>query len=151
MTTRTERKETDPDLGTLAVRLLLGLQAELFERARKLGFDDVRPRHGAVMAFLDEAGTRPGELARLAGRRKQTTGAILDELEQRGYVTREPDSADRRARLIVPTERGRALIEAIDAIVADIEDRYATALGRHKYAQLKEGLHALVKPHERRG
>jgi DNA-binding MarR family transcriptional regulator len=128
----------------LAARLLFGFQGELFRRAAGLGFDDVSPRHGAVLAYLDEAGTRPGELARLSGRRKQTIGAILDELERLGYVTREPDPGDRRARLIVPTERGLAFIEASDAIAADIEDRHEAALGKERYAALKEGLRAIV-------
>jgi DNA-binding MarR family transcriptional regulator len=148
---RTERKQTDPDLAALAARLLFGLQAELFQQVRELGFDDLRPRHGAVLAYLDESGTRPGDLARLAGRRKQTIGAIIDELEQRGYVTREPDPTDRRARLIVPTERGLAIMEASDAIVADIEDRHAAALGRQKYARLKAGLNAIVNADDRSG
>ncbi|MFB9450150.1 winged helix DNA-binding protein [Dactylosporangium vinaceum] len=130
---RSTRKAQTPDLGVLAARLLFGLQAELFARAAALGFDDVGPRHGAVLAYLDEEGIRLADLARLAGRNKQTIAAILDELEQLGYVHRTADPADRRAKLIRPTDRGRAIMRISDEIVADIEARHARRLGAGAY------------------
>jgi DNA-binding MarR family transcriptional regulator len=143
---RTARKLRDPDLGVLAAQLLFGLQEELFARMRELGFDDVSPRHGAVLAYLDEAGTRPGELARLSGRRKQTIGATLDELERLGYLRRDADPTDRRARLIVPTERGLAFMTASDQVVAEIERRHVRELGLDAYVRVKDGLRAIAAP-----
>ncbi|MEV4213374.1 MarR family winged helix-turn-helix transcriptional regulator [Micromonospora sp. NPDC049662] len=137
---RSTRKEQDPDLGILAVQLSGRVQREIFTRAAEDGFDDVRPRHGAVLAYLDPEGTRPGELARLAGRNKQTMGAILDELERLGYVRRTPDPADRRAKLIVPTERGLRLMEASDDFVAAIERQLSDALGPDRYAEFRTAL-----------
>jgi DNA-binding MarR family transcriptional regulator len=102
---RSARKLAEPDLGVLAARLLFRVQGELFHRTAEQGFDDLRPRHGAVLAYLDEDGIRLADLARIAGRNKQTIAAIVDELEALGYVYRADDPADRRAKLIVPTER----------------------------------------------
>ena len=130
------------DLGMLATRLLFGLQSELFKRSAEEGFDDIRPRHGAVTAYLDENGVRQTELTRLAGRNKQTIGAIVDELEKLGYVARVPDPADRRAKLIMPTERGLRLMALSDAIVADIERKYAARVGPEAYDQF---FHTLTK------
>ena len=123
------------DLGMLATRLLFGLQSELFRRSAEAGFDDLRPRHGAVTAYLDPDGLRQTDLTRLAGRNKQTIGAIVDELEEMGYVTRVPDPADRRAKLIMPTERGLRLTELADRIVAEIEAKYAAQVGAAAYRQ----------------
>src|SRR5690349_11285700 len=103
---RRERQELNPDLGVLASRLLFSLQDELFARLAEAGYDDLHPRHGAVLAYLDEDGIRATDLARLSGRHKQIVGRIVDELEQLGYVERRPDPGDRRAKLILPTERG---------------------------------------------
>ena len=122
---RRERQEWNPDLGVLATRLLFSLQDELFERLAEAGYDDLHPRHGAVLAFLDEDGVRATELARLSGRHKQIVGRIVDELEELGYVERRPDPADRRAKLIFPTERGLDQVRLGDQIVADIEARHA--------------------------
>ncbi|MFG2050750.1 MarR family winged helix-turn-helix transcriptional regulator [Micromonospora sp. NPDC048935] len=137
---RSTLKEQDPDLGILAVQLSAGVQREIFRRSAEHGFDDVRPRHGAVLAYLDVEGTRPGELARLAGRNKQTMGAILDELERLGYVRRTPDPADRRAKLIMPTDRGRRLMEISDGFVHLIEQKLADTLGPDRYRDFRDAL-----------
>ncbi|KUL28769.1 MarR family winged helix-turn-helix transcriptional regulator [Actinoplanes awajinensis] len=142
---RTARKTESPDLGMLAARLLFSLQSELFRRGAELGFGDLRPQYGAVLAYLDEEGSRQTELTRLAGRNKQTIGAILDELEKLGYVSRVPDPADRRARLIVPTARGREWMDLSDGIVADIERRHAAELGAATYAAFRETLQAITE------
>ncbi|MEV4753702.1 MarR family transcriptional regulator [Micromonospora sp. NPDC049559] len=141
---RSTRKELDPDLGILAVQFAAGLQRELFRRAAEDGFDDARPRHGAVLAYLDADGTRPGELARLAGRNKQTMGAIIDELERLGYVRRTPDPADRRAKLVVPTERGLRFMAVTDGIVEAIERELGDALGQDRYREFRGALRAAV-------
>ncbi|GAB4106355.1 MarR family transcriptional regulator [Micromonospora taraxaci] len=137
---RSTLKEQDPDLGILAVQLSARVQREIFRRSAEHGFGDVRPRHGAVLAYLDVEGTRPGELARLAGRNKQTMGAILDELERLGYVRRTPDPADRRAKLIVPTDRGREFMELTDGIVDQIEQKLSDTLGAEQYQTFRGAL-----------
>ncbi|MEU4689698.1 MarR family transcriptional regulator [Actinoplanes sp. NPDC023714] len=131
---RIARKTSTPDLGILGARLLFGLQGELFRRGAELGFGDLKPKHGAVLAYLDENGIGQNELTRLAGRNKQTIGAILDELERLGYLTRVPDPADRRARLIMPTGRGLEWMRVSDGIVEDIERRHAEMVGTEEYA-----------------
>jgi hypothetical protein len=96
---RSERKLKTPDMGIRAVRLLFGLQSELFGRAARRGFDDLRPRHGAVLAYLDDDGIRLGDLTRIAGRNKQTIAAIVDELEDLGPCGPSPVMA-----VLKPTE-----------------------------------------------
>ena len=141
---RSERKLKTPDLGILAVRLLFGVQSDLFRCAAQRGFDNLRPRHGAVLAYLDEDGIRLVDLARIAGRHKQTIAAIVDELEKLGYIYRATDAADRRAKLIMPTERGLEVMQLADDILANIEERYAEQLGQRRYAQFKQALRTVT-------
>jgi DNA-binding MarR family transcriptional regulator len=141
---RRERQEWNPDLGVLATRLLLSLQDELFTRLAEAGYDDLHPRHAAVLAFLDEDGIRATELARLSGRHKQIIGRIVDELEELGYVERRPDPADRRAKLIFPTARGLDQLRLGDEIVADIEARHASEIGGRTYAEFRDALRGVV-------
>lgn len=98
----------------------------------------------------DAEGSRATELARLSGRHKQVIGKLVDELEALGYVRRAPDPADRRAKLVTPTERGLAQMARSDAIVADIEHRHAEALGADAYAAFKQALRRLVAEQDRR-
>ena len=141
---RRERQEWNPDLGVLASRLLFSLQDELFERLGEAGYGDLHPRHGAVLAYLDEDGVRATELARLSGRHKQIIGRIVDELEELGYVERRPDPADRRAKLIFPTEQGLAQVRLGDEIIADIEARHSREVGGRTYAQFRDVLRGVV-------
>ena len=141
---RRERQEWNPDLGVLASRLLFSLQDEFFERLGEAGYADLHPRHGAVLAYLDQDGVRATELARLSGRHKQIIGRIVDELEELGYVERRPDPADRRAKLIFPTERGLAQIRLGDEIIADIETRHSREVGGRTYTQYRDTLRGVV-------
>jgi len=141
---RRERQEWNPDLGVLASRFLFSLQDELFQRLAAAGYDDLHPRHTAVLAYLDDDGVRATELARLSGRHKQVIGRIVDELEELGYVERRPDPADRRAKLVFPTERGLDQIRLEDQIVADIEARHAGEVGARTYAQFRDVLRGVV-------
>ena len=141
---RRERQEWNPDLGVLASRLLFSLQDELFARLAEAGYDDLHPRHGAVLAYLDEDGIRATDLARLTGRHKQIIGRLVDELEALGYVERRPDPLDRRAKLIFPTERGLDQVRLGDQIVAEIEARHAQEVGARTYAEFRDVLRGVV-------
>jgi DNA-binding MarR family transcriptional regulator len=134
----------EPGLGTLVARLLFAVQDELYTRLEEAGYGDLTRLHGAVIAYLDESGTRATELARRSGRHKQVIGRIVDELEELGYVERRPERADRRAKLVVPTERGRAVMRLSDEIIRDIEHRQAAALGKVRYDEFKHVLGEVV-------
>ncbi|MEU5208776.1 MarR family transcriptional regulator [Streptomyces sp. NPDC020742] len=87
---------------------------------------------------------RASELARASGRHKQVIGSLVDDLERLGYVERKADPADRRAKLICPTERGLLQMETAAAIMRTIEERHAKALGRQEYAAFKSALRCVV-------
>ncbi|MFC4912815.1 MarR family winged helix-turn-helix transcriptional regulator [Actinomadura gamaensis] len=142
---RGERKRTDPDLGILTTRLFFGIQRELFATLAEQGYGDLRAQHGAVLAHLDEDGTRATDLAHRSGQHKQVIGKLVDELEALGYVERRPDPSDRRAKLVVPTGRGLAQMRDSDAVLAAIEARHAEAVGRDAYAGFKRTLRAVAE------
>ncbi|MFJ4513547.1 MarR family winged helix-turn-helix transcriptional regulator [Streptomyces sp. NPDC088816] len=145
----TEHRGAEPDLGVLAARVLFAVQRELFTALAEQGFDDIQPRTGAVLAYLRADGVRASELARASGQHKQVIGTLIDDLERLGYVERRPDPADRRAKLICPTERGLLQMEAAAAIMRTIEERHAKALGRQEYAAFKTALQRVADPHRR--
>jgi DNA-binding MarR family transcriptional regulator len=145
--TRSESPDWDrraSGLGILAARLLFAVQDELYARLDEAGHGDLTRLHGAVIAHLDEDGTRATELARRSGRHKQIIGRIVDELEQLGYVERRPEPQDRRAKLVVPTKRGREVMRLSDEILRDVEGRLAAALGKASYDEFKETLRVVV-------
>jgi DNA-binding MarR family transcriptional regulator len=136
------------DLGVLAGRLLFAFQAELFRRLHDEGFDDIVPRHGAVLAYLRPEGVRAADVARRSGQLKQVVGAIVDDLETLGYVERRPDPADRRAKLVVPTGRGREQMSAATSIIAEIMHRHAGNLGAEEFRRFLADFRTVVE-HQR--
>lgn len=143
-----DRRDAATDLGVLAGRLLFSVQGELFRRLHEEGFADIAPRHGAVLAYLRVGGIRATELSRLSGQHKQVVGKYVDELEALGYVERRPDPDDRRAKLVVPTGRGRAQMQTADAIMAEIAERHRRSLGPQAYARFLADFRSVVE-HQR--
>jgi DNA-binding MarR family transcriptional regulator len=142
---RARRRPREAGLGILAARLLFGVQNELYARLEEAGHGQLTRLHGAVIAHLDEEGTRATELAQRSGRHKQVVGRIIDELETLGYVERRPEAGDRRAKLVVPTERGREVMRLSDEIIAEIEHNLADALGQTAYEEFTETLVTAVE------
>jgi DNA-binding MarR family transcriptional regulator len=123
--------------------LLAAYQAtarELVAALRDAGHDNIRPKHGALFGNIDRAGTRATEIALRASISKAAMGEMIDELEALGYVKRVADAADRRAKLIVPTERAHAVLDAVRAFNATLERRLRKKLGAASYANLRDAL-----------
>jgi DNA-binding MarR family transcriptional regulator len=68
-----------------------------------------------VFQFLDDARTHVGTLARRAQMTKQSMAELVAHLERHGFVERIPDPADRRAKLVRVTGKGRATIPIVSA------------------------------------
>ncbi len=103
-----------------------------------------KPKHSAVFAQIDLGGSRLTDLARRAKITPQAMGELIDELEDLGYVTREPDPSDRRAKLIVLTAQGRAAIEAGKTTIVGLEARITEILGEEGHNALREMLAKLL-------
>jgi DNA-binding MarR family transcriptional regulator len=115
----------------------------LHRRFAERGHPDIRPPHGNVMQFLDDAGTRVSVLAERAQITKQSMAELVAHLERLGYVERVPDPSDRRAKLVRATPRGKQLYAIARDVVAEIEADWTRRLGKAKMRQLRELLEEL--------
>ena len=115
----------------------LALTAELTVRLAERGHPEVRPAHGNVFGFLDDGGTRLGVLAERAQVTRQSMAELVAHLERHGYVELVPDPGDRRARLVRATDRGRAVYAEAREFIAEVEARWAAALGERGLRDLR--------------
>jgi DNA-binding MarR family transcriptional regulator len=115
----------------------LAMNDLLLERLGREGHPDLRPAHGAVFEFLDDAGSRVSVLARRAQITKQSMAELVAHLERHGYVERIPDPGDGRAKLVRSTARGREVYAVARALAAEIEARMARELGERRLAELR--------------
>jgi DNA-binding MarR family transcriptional regulator len=109
------------------------------DRLAEEGYGDIREGYGCVFGFIDiDEGSRLTELAERAGLTKQAVGEVIPELEQLGYLTREPDPRDRRAKIIKLTPKGRDACLTGRRLFAEIEREWADQLGEDLLAGLRE-------------
>jgi MarR family transcriptional regulator, temperature-dependent positive regulator of motility len=115
-------------------------ERELNRELRTTLGDDLRPAHYAVFRYLDPAGSRITVLAEAAGMTQQSMGELVTHLERGGYVDRQVDPADRRVRLVVVTDAGRAALAVAADRIRSIERTLAASLGDSGLAELRGAL-----------
>ncbi|MGA4791016.1 MarR family winged helix-turn-helix transcriptional regulator [Nocardia sp. AB354] len=107
------------------VALLRGISAsivgELVTTLHAAGYPDITAAHHPVFYNMDAGGTRLTTLAARAGITHQSMGELVADLIGLGYLARQPDPSDRRARLIVLTEKGKRAVRVARAAVSDID------------------------------
>jgi DNA-binding MarR family transcriptional regulator len=133
-----------PPLPRLLADLKEAAMRELHLRLAEQGHSEVREGHGCVFRFIDEHGCRLTDLAERAGYTKQAVGEVVVDLEGLGYVERVPDPADRRAKIIRLSERGREAQALALRSFADIEREWAERVGQERMAILREVLEELT-------
>jgi DNA-binding MarR family transcriptional regulator len=127
-------------LGVLLSAAERALAAELEEGLRSAGYHDLRAAHAQVFAAIDARGSRLTDLAGRAGMTKQAMGELVRYLEQHDYLNVEPDSRDRRAKLIRPTARGWSAHQASIALLVDSDRRLSERLGDEGLRDLRSQL-----------
>jgi DNA-binding MarR family transcriptional regulator len=72
--------------------------------------------HHRVLHFVNRhSGLRVADLLEILNITKQSLGRVLKQLIDQGFIMQQAGAADRRERLLFPTERGRALAERLAA------------------------------------
>jgi DNA-binding MarR family transcriptional regulator len=109
-----------PDLGAMVMRLgrrLLAMEQPILER------------HGVTMwayvvltALRDGPARAQASLAAAINADKTRLIPVLDDLQRRGLIERDPDPADRRVRLLGLTPEGRRLQQAVQAEIRKAEE-----------------------------
>jgi DNA-binding MarR family transcriptional regulator len=127
-------------LGSVREELL----EEMYRRVAAAGYPGLRPSHGCVFRYLDLDGSRLADLAEKSGMTKQAFGEHLANVEALGYILRVPDPADGRAKLVVPTPRGRDVLRLGRRAFAEVEREWGLAIGAPRIDALRETLAAIL-------
>jgi DNA-binding MarR family transcriptional regulator len=146
MSTRIPTRGGRPRPVTLAVLMreaFVALNDLVVARLAERGHSAVRSTHSAVFQYLDDTGTTVSLLAERAQITKQAMAELVQHLEAHGYVTRVPDPTDRRAKLVVPTDRGQEVLAIARQLVPEIDDRVSSILGADRTLALKADLEAI--------
>ncbi len=131
---------SDLNTGTLLLQVYQAHERQLIEALKDAGHPEFRPRYGAVLANIEADGTRLTTLADRAAMSRPSMLELVDELESKGYVRRQPDPEDRRAKLIVPTKTGMDTISTAAKVIDDLEQRFRELLGGQQYEAMRRAL-----------
>jgi DNA-binding MarR family transcriptional regulator len=127
-------------LGSLLTAAGQRLSAELDRALHDAGFPDLRAAHAPVFMAVDPDGTRITELADRTHMTKQAVGELVRYLEGCGYVEVRTDAADRRARVVVLTDRGWSAIDTGEQVIDGFDQWLADAIGEVAVDQLRDAL-----------
>ena len=123
-------------VGQLLVRLLREFRDDLAAPRAEAGYGDVREPHFQIFGNIRMGGIRLTELADRAQLSLAATSELVNDLADLGYLTRRPDPADGRAKLIELTGRGRDLMADAARRVAAIEHRWAALAGERNFDRM---------------
>jgi DNA-binding MarR family transcriptional regulator len=107
----------------------------------------LRGTQRSILIHIARAG-RPsmGELAASLVLDRSALAHNLKPLERDGLIRIVPDDRDRRSRLVLLTETGRARLTASMPLWAEAQERFETAFGREEAAALRRALDRLAAP-----
>lgn len=138
--------DTCPTTAAAVLRVASQLVEGIQEGLARRGFDDVRPVHGFVFARISGTQATTADLAAHLGVTKQAAAQLVDYLVARGYLRREADPRDGRAKLLVLTERGEACTAAADQAATDVVQQWSSQLPPRRFEQMRDALHQIAVP-----
>lgn len=126
------------DLLSVSLRVRKRVRRGLIERGH-----DLHPAQTAVIPNLPADGLRLTDLALRLGVSVQRAGQLVQALDSSGYVEREVDPSDARAKRVRYSARGRKLLRDADELHAELWQELAQRLGRRELESFAKTLAAL--------
>jgi DNA-binding MarR family transcriptional regulator len=136
----------------------VGLAEDAFDRLRRIALEGEQAEKMAALGAQTKLspgviktlvrlsrtdGISMGEMARGIGCDPSYVTALVDDLAAHGLATREQDPLDRRVKIVVITEKGRALAGEIHSVLSVPPASFHT-LSRPELRQLRELLDKVV-------
>lgn len=85
------------------------------------------------------------DLAWITFRDKTSLARLITKMEKKGYVRREQDSMDGRAKRVFITESGRELARAINKVLSDMSERFSRGICPNDLTVMMRTLESIQK------
>jgi len=104
---------------------------------RRLAPLELNLSQASLLAFVHETGPlTQAQLAEALGLGRPATGSLIDSLERRGLVERQPDPRDRRAWRVAVTPAGQALVGPVVEVDRALRRELRSGIAREERQQL---------------
>lgn len=128
------------NLRQLLLRASRIVNRHVVEELQTRGYGRLRATHTTLLSNIDLAGSTVTEAADRAGITKQAMGRLAAELQAAGYIRVADDPDDARIKSLRLTASGQRLMKESFEVMASLEARYATAMGKAAFTGLLHGL-----------
>jgi DNA-binding MarR family transcriptional regulator len=135
-----EQRDFGIVLGLAYTRFVNELHAHLASE----GFSDLGRSYGYVFRTLYDGPVTVTAIARGLGITIQGASKLIQEMVERGYVLREADPSDARAKQLTLGPRGESALRAARRFHRTFERRLAREIGAERAALLRELLTTLA-------
>ena len=113
--------------------LMHALTEQRGHRALKLHF-------GSFLTLINRPGPRTTDLAQQLSISKQAANQTINQIEAAGYVQRQADPSDGRAKRVILTPLGKKLRADGSDLLTEIEAEYADLIGHRRLKRLTQHL-----------
>ena len=128
----------DRNLPRHVIGVARALNEQLMDQCIAAGHTGLRASFNQVLCRLDTSGTRIVDIANACQITQQAAGQIIGELEKLGYVKRKPDANDKRAKQLILTRKGEALMADCYRLALAINAQLASVLGEQALREFIE-------------
>jgi len=118
-----------PTLGAMLKEPYLQIQKRSYRLLAEGGHPDITPAHSGVFRNISPNGSRVSDMASDAGITKQSMGYLVETLKRMGYVRLADDPEDGRAKLVFLTESGEEVVQRLQAMSMDLQERIRAEMG----------------------
>jgi DNA-binding MarR family transcriptional regulator len=108
-------------LALLLLRASRWFDRQLLEGLQQRGWPALSPAQSLVFAHLEPEGVPPAELARRLGQTRQATADLVRGLVAHDLLVIAPNPLRRGGRLVLLTDRGRALVRDAGVLLSELE------------------------------
>ncbi|MEP9397370.1 MarR family winged helix-turn-helix transcriptional regulator [Mesorhizobium sp. KR2-14] len=120
------------------------LMRRRFEKlGREYGLSSAQWR--LLVRVVKDEGVAQARLAELLEVEPISVSRLLDRMEEGGWIERRQDAADRRVRMIFPSEKSREAFGAIRAVAGDVFEQALTGLSPSERQGVLRGLAKIIE------
>lgn len=124
---------------------LLGKSANMAAKIVNEHLDEPSQRGDfAILSTLHEGQRSQAELGRIVGYDRSDVAAIVDDMESRGFLTRERDDNDRRRNIVRITKLGKTHLQRLEGLFEKAEEEILEQLSPQERRDLKRLLQRLL-------
>jgi DNA-binding MarR family transcriptional regulator len=136
---------TTDSLGFVIYRTALGLKAVLQRFFKDNGYEITAEQWSIIRRLGEEEGLSQREIGEKAAKDKPNITRMLDALEKKRIIFRQPDPRDRRKYSIYLTKDGRRLHDHLLPLVQDLRQRVTANLAPQELELVKNTLNKIFE------